>query len=472
MKSTIKHIILFIAGVLIVACSVKKDKFINRSYNAVTSKYNILYNGDVALQTGLEELALTYYDNFWETLPIERMPEKEENFLPGESKNPNFERAEEKAVKAIQKHSMDIGGTERNPQMDEAYLLLGKARYYENRFIPALESFNYILYKYPLSDKIYQAKVWREKVNIRIDNNEGAIKNLKQLLETGKIEGQDLADANAMLTQAYLNIEAYDSAITSLKTAKEYTKNKEEFARYSYILGQLYLTEKHSDSAYTAFQDVIDLNRKSPRRYVIHAHIEQAKMFDYEKGDTLAFVEKFNKLIKDRENRPYLDFLHHQLGNFYNEQNKDSIAEVCYNKSLKAMSQDRYLSAQNYKNIAEIYFDKASYKTAGKYYDSTLLRLEERTREFRKIKKKRENLDDVIRYEEIAQSTDSVLVISSLSKPKQISYYESYIEKLKKEDEKKAKLLAEEKEKEENIKANQRVAMANPSSSRPPLNVP
>jgi hypothetical protein len=36
-----------------------------------------------------------------------------------------------KATKAIQKHSMNIDGRERNFQIDEAYLLLGKARYYD-----------------------------------------------------------------------------------------------------------------------------------------------------------------------------------------------------------------------------------------------------------------------------------------------------------------------------------------------------
>ena len=166
---------------LILACSTKKDNYINRKWHSTNTKYNVLYNGNLALDSGLENLKATFKDNFWEILPVERMQEKEENFLPGQTKNPNFTRAEEKAVKAIQKHSMNIGGTEKNPQMDEAYLLLAKARYYENRFIPSLEALNYILYKYPQSDKIYHAKVWREKVNIRLENNEGAIKNLKKL---------------------------------------------------------------------------------------------------------------------------------------------------------------------------------------------------------------------------------------------------------------------------------------------------
>ncbi|MEZ4852979.1 gliding motility protein [Flavobacterium sp.] len=452
--NTRKKIILFLLGLFVIACSVKKDKFINRNYHALTTQDNVLYNGNLALTSGLEELELTYRDNFWELLPVERMPEKQENFLPGEKKDPNFERAEEKAVKAIQKHAMNIGGKERNPQMDEAYLLLGKARYYSNRFVPSLEALNYILYKYPESDKIYQAKVWREKVNIRLDNNELAINNLKLLLKHNKLEDQDLADANAMLAQAYANIKIYDTAVSAIKIAKENTKINEQKARYGFILGQLYNQLNYPDSAYTAFQEVIDLNRKAPRRYVIQAHAQQANMFDYEKGDTLAFVEKFNKLLKDRENRPYLDVLNYQLGYFYDNLKKDSLAKVYYNKSLRTNLPDRYLQAKDYTNIASIYFEEANYKTAGKYYDSTLLRLEPNTREFRQVKKKRENLDDVIKYEEIAQQNDSILHIASLTSEAQIKYYEKYIEKLKKQDEAKAKLAAELAEKEANKAAN------------------
>lgn len=448
------YILAISALFLIIACSVKKDKFINRNFHAVTTEYNVLYNGNLALDAGLEELKVTYQDNYWEILPIERTTSKEQNILPGQSKNTNFDRAEEKATKAIQKHSMNIGGTEKNPQMDEAYLLLGKARYYENRYLPSLEAFNYILYKYPKSDRIYHAKVWREKVNIRLNSEELAIKNLKKLLGDQKIEGQDLADANAMLSQAYINLEAIDSAITTLKIAKLETGNKEEKARYTFILGQLYDKMDYPDSAFVAYQEVIDMKRKSPRRYVIQAHAEQAKQFDYKNGDTIAFLEKYKKLLADRENRPYLDVLNHRMGIFYDNFQKDSLAKVYYNKSLKTLSQDRYLSASNYRNIAEIYFRNAKYKTAGMYYDSTLLRLEDRTREFRQIKKKRDNLSDVIHFEEIAVKNDSILHIVEMSESARTTYFQNYIEKLKVEDELKAKLAKEQAEKEANIVAN------------------
>lgn len=433
---------------VLMACSTKKDKFLNRNFQALNTEFNVLYNGDIALQEGITTLKATYKDNYWEILPVERLEVKKDIALPGESKNASFERAEDKATKAIQKRSMLIGGSEKNPQIDEAYLLLGKSRYYDQRFIPALEAFNYILYKYPQSDKIYLAKIWREKTNIRLENEGLAVVNLTKLLSEIKFKNQVFADANAILSQAYINLEQKDSAISKLKIATKFTKEDEEKARYQFILGQLYESVNQPDSAFSAFQSVIDMKRKSPRQYIIQAHAKQAQQFDFKKGDTIAFLEKFNKLIEDRENRPYLDVLYHQKALFYDKQNKDKQAIAFYNKSLRSNSQDQYLIASNYRNLAELHFNNAKYQTAGNYYDSTLVVLQERTREHKAIKKKRDNLQDVIKYEGIAQRNDSILNVLALSKEDQYSFYNDYIDKIKKEDALKAKLEKEKREHE------------------------
>ena len=471
----------------------------------------------MALDAGLVEVAGTYQDNFWDVLPIERMQPviiKEDvvktdpaapaaSGLPsspakgaapaasgtaassktskiglpagmttplglatgaagttpapanpvGAGQTANFKRAEEKATKAIQKHSMNIAGSEKNPQMDEAHLLLGKSRYYENRFVPALEAFNYILLKYPGSDKIDQAKIWREKTNIRLENEGIAIRNLKELIEKKResMDDQTFADANAILAEGYLKMQANDSAITVLRNAAEFSRSNDEKARYHFILGQLYSKQKMSDSAYTEYQRVIDMKRKSPRRYVIQAHAMQAGQFDHTKGDTLAFMENYRKLLKDRENRPYLDIIHHQVGLFYDKQNDDTKAITYYNKSLRANSQDKYLIASNYRNIAEIKFKEAQYPVAGNYYDSTMVSLDNRSREYRAIKKKRDNLADVIKYEAIAKVNDSILHVASLDEQGKKSYYEDYITELKRKEEIERKRLEKEAIRQENL---------------------
>lgn len=441
--------LLFLTGIfgILIACSTQKDKFLNRNFQALNTKYNVMYNGDIALQKGIEDLKLQYNDNFWEILPIERMVVSKENSLPGEkTKNSNFERAEEKATKAIQKRSMNIDGKEKNSQMDEAHLLLGKARYYDLRFVPALEAFNYVLYKYPESDKIYEVKIWREKTNMRMENDAVAVINLRKLLKEIKFKDQIFADANATLAQAYLNLEQKDSALAKLQIATQFTKNKEEKARYQFIKGQLFDQMGQKDSAFASFQAVIDMKRKSPRRYIIQAHIQQAKQFDLKKGDTIAFLEKYHKLLEDRENRPYLDFINHQMALFYDQQNNHRKATRYYNISLKQKKQDQYLVASNYRNLATLNFDDAKYALAGKYYDSTLTVLDNRSREFKAIKKKRENLEDVIKYEAIAQKNDSIIKVYQMSPEEQIAYYKKHIAALKEKDKKTAAI---EKKKEE-----------------------
>lgn len=438
--NTIKYFIFSGLLLFLIACSTKRNTFLSRNSHALSTKYNILYNGGIALDKGIQDVVLQNKDNFWETLPVERMQIVEDKMLPGENKNANFERAETKATKAIQKHSMNIQGSEKNPQMDEAYLLLGKSRYYDQRFVPALDAFNYVLNKYPKSNKIYEVKIWREKTNMRLDNDALAVNNLNKLLKEIKFKDQIFADANATLAQAFLNLEEKDSAVAKIKIATEFTKSNEEKARYRYILAQLYEKIGYKDSAYAAYQSVIDMNRKSARQYVIHAHARQASQFDYEKGDTIAFLKKFKDLIDDRENRPYLDVLHHQLALFYEKSNNPIKAKKNYNLSLKKKTQDTYLAASNYRNLADLYFIDSKFVTAGKYYDSTQVYLKPRTREFNLIKKKRENLEDVIKYEGIAQQNDSIISLYNMDLNGKTAYFDKYIAKLKKEEEAAKKL--------------------------------
>lgn len=451
MKTNITKSILLLGFLFfLIACSTKKNTFLSRNSHALSTKFNILYNGDLALEKGLEELKSQYQDNYWEVLPIERMQIKEEQMLPTETKNANFERAEEKATKAIQKHSMNIRGSEKNPQMDEAHLLLGKTRYYDQRFVPALEAFNYVLYKYPKSSKIYEVKIWREKTNMRLENDQLAVNNLRKLLKEIKFKDQIFADANAVLAQAFLNLQEKDSAVAKIKLARDFTKSDEEKARYHFILGQLYDNLGYKDSAFVSYQKVIDMHRKAAKQYTIHAHINQVAQQEFKKGDTLLFLKKWNKLIADREDRPFLDALYHQKALFYEGQENFEAAKRNYNLSLSKKSQDQYLIASNYRNLATIYFNDAKYANAGKYYDSTLVNLKPRTREYIAIKKKRENLEDVIKYEAIAQVNDSIISLFNMSASEKVAYFDKYIEKLKKEDAIKLK----EMEKQEQLLAN------------------
>ena len=432
-----------LATLLFSSCSTKKDAFINRNWHALNTKYNTLYNGNIAFEEGRNTLNETYQDDYFEVLPIERLEVSGEIKLDSEDNNPNFLKAEEKATKAIQRHSMDIKDEERNPQTDEAFLLLGKARYFDERYIPALESFNYILNKYTESDKLNEANIWREKVNIRLENEDLAIKNLKRLMKFEQLKDQEYADARAMMAQAYINLHAPDTAIQNLKIASHYTKKNPEKGRYYFIIGQLFNQLGYKDSANYAFDKVIELNRKSPRVYMINAEIEKLKNIKVGPENKEEVLDYLTDMEENRENRPFLDKIFRQIAEFHLSQESDSLAISYFNKSLRASQNKPKLNALNYENLAEYNFDKSSYKVAGAYYDSMLTNLVENTKKFRSIQKKLDNLEDVIKYEDIVQYADSVITLYQMPKEEQLAYFGKYIEDLQKAEE-----AAQKKEKD------------------------
>ena len=431
MEKILKATAILLLLVALTGCSRKKNTFLNRNWHAVTTEYNTLYNGNLALDLGIEALNESYLDNYWQILPVERMEIRDEVMAPGETLNPNFVVAEEKAVKAIQRHSMLIEGSEKNPQIDEAYLLLGKARYYDQRFVPALEAFNYILHKYPLSNTINEARIWREKTNIRLEFDELAIKNLKNILESERLEEENRAEASAMLAQAYLNINSPDSALTHIRRAAEITNKDTKEGRYWYITGQLYDVLGKPDSASYAFEQVIGLNRKIPRIYLVNAMIRQIEYMDATAGEKALVLEKLTELSEDRENRPYLDKIYFQLAEFHYQRDSSRLAIEYYNRSLRTPSNNTYLQSLDYQTLGNINFDAANYEVAGAYYDSTLTKLPEDSREFRLIKRKRDNLDDVIYYEKLAQEADSILYVASLTEEQQLEFFNDHTTKLR-----------------------------------------
>ena len=437
---------------------------LNRGYHALTTKYNILFHGNESYTEALEALKEGYFDDYWEILPIERIqievdPEREfERGVSLESKQGSvldnlafagealggpestdgqgFTRSENKAVKAIQKHSMYIKGRERNSQMANAYLLLGKSRYYDGRFVPALEAFNYILYKYPDSDLIGEAKVWREKTNLRLRYDDLAIKNLKELLRErkGRLGRQVESDAYAMLAQGYINLEQLDSASTALQSAVALVSNQEEKARYHYILGQLNGRIGKKEEATQNFETIIDMNRKAPRSYTVHAYAEIFELTGANKSDSVAFLKQYNSLLNDRDNRPYLDVLNRQVGLFYRDIDQQEKALTYLKTAANKGGQDKQLKARNFLSIADIYFNSAGYAEAGQYYDSALALLPPKAKETFRISKRRESLREVVDLELVAHKNDSILHLVALTAEERAVYFQSFIDELRKED--------------------------------------
>lgn len=436
----------------------------------MTTEYNILYNGGIAFENGLKEIQDNYEDNYWDVLPIEplKMKDFSEEFAPIEetvleNKTPKnsrrqgasegqsnekqtpFEIAEEKAVKAVQKHSMLIDGSERNSKIDEAYLLLGKSRYYTQRFIPALEAFDYILKNYPEASLIKDAIVWRAKTNVRLENEEVALEALQEILQAEKtqkkIEKAIVEEAHMISAMAWNQLDSVERVIHHLNEAVKFGKDKTKKARNLMILGQLHRQEGALERSQESFNQLIALKR-IPYKYKIHAEIEKAKNYKADK-DLGPILTRLKALVDKRENRPYLDALYYQLGILYKESGSRDLAVQNFIKSVQVKNANNFQKGLSYEVLGDLSFKEANYKNAESYYDSVLQVSEKiNTKRLRRISKKRDNLEIVLVFEQTIKRNDSISRLLSMDTSEQLLFFEKHITGLKNKE---AEALQKEK---------------------------
>ena len=71
-KSFTNILLIFLLSVIVIGCSRKKDKFLNKNFHSLTTKYNFLFNGNNLYAEGLIDLENEVKENFWGFLPIDK----------------------------------------------------------------------------------------------------------------------------------------------------------------------------------------------------------------------------------------------------------------------------------------------------------------------------------------------------------------------------------------------------------------
>lgn len=498
-KTSIQLTIYITLIIILISCSTKKNAFPNRLLHKTATKYNVLYNGNMAYDKNKKQIDDAYVDDYWNILPIEPLKIKEELALPSsphskpskesKSSSTGFKRSEEKAVKAIQKHSMNIGSSEKNNQIDDAYLLLGKSRYYDQRFVPALETFKYMIKKYPESPLFNEVRIWEAKSLIRLGQEEDAIYKLEDYLTKNKELTEDITfDAYTAIAIAYNQLDSTQQVIDNLNKTLYHFKDKKEIkkelerarlnnisspnhpdnpayvkksyvirdlkssklkrkqkARNQFILGQLYQSQQKIDSANLVFDNIIE-TKNAPYRYRVHAQLERAKNYHKEKDNAKEMIDHLKKMVKNRDNRPFLDGIYYQMAKIQLANDQIDNAEENLKKSLLTPLAKDAQKSYAYEELGELNFDKANFENSSRYYDSVLnIATSKNNKRIKRIERKRKSLDEVIRLENMAKKNDSILTIVAMSDVDRKSYFKKHIDKLKKIEKERAIILANSK---------------------------
>ena len=361
--------------------------------------YNILFNGETLLDEGIASLKQNYTENYWEILPaIEGFDFSITNSSPTEF----FKIPEEKAIKAIQKsNKKDVA------VRDRAYLLLGKSRFYDQRYVSALQAFNNI------ENSLLIREYWKALVYMTIDQNELAYKAIEKGLNYKSARKEEKKSLDLALIQYYINVKNYDKAVKFLVEFLTSYNDKKLEARLNYVLAQIYLEKKESEKAKIAFKSVINSGINKSHSLILWSKLIHNNLInspDY---------NLFNKLIRSeryRQNISLINYFNAKL--ILNSQPKQ--AKDLFSNAVESEKIDFTLKSKIYDELYKIFISKKDYLLASKYLDSSLAHIDPSSLKYFRLNKSRKKLKEVAKLEKENQLLDSLIYVNSISENERI----------------------------------------------------
>ena len=472
-----KNIPFLLALTIILACSPRKDGFVNRKYQGFTTQYNVLFNGQEALKSELTNREKSYKDNFY--APYIKLLTYEEQASASTMDNlgftPNTEGvppsdffrddapdnssgntgntagalqvAEIKALKAIEKHSMLFNGKEKNKKIFDAYLLLAKARLFQGKALEALDAINIMKKNFAKDKRLNLVKVYEAYAYGKMKDYYQADENFRDLKEE-KLRKSERKLLSVFYSEMLLEAGKKEEAITELEEAYQFNKNKKLRSRIAFLRGQILASlgenEKARESFVTAYKNARDFE------FEVKSQIEIAKTFngkDDEYEGAKKYLENISKkgTYASRKNEFY-----YALGLMANKAGKKDEAQDYFKKSVKEKISDSQIRGLAYFEIGKKHFEENDYLSAGVYYDSAYAAMNYPPAK-ENLKSLTENIKQVSKNYYLIKKNDSILNLTKMSNDERIAYFNKHIETLKTK-EAKQEIERKKTEKEKNNK--------------------
>lgn len=424
------RLILFFAGlVLLAACSRSKDIFTARTYHRMVSKYNVLFNGEQALLKAQKTLKSSHEEDFNQILPV---------FITGSeqavsSVKPDLEKAIEKGTKSISEHSMMIENDQKNTYIDDSYLLIGKARYYDRDYLKALETFNYIIQEFEEDDIRLEAKYWAARTESALDNYVSAKDRFDDLYRDPDLPGHLKDDAFAAYAQLEINQGRKLNAYQLITQAIERADEKEQEVRWLYIAAQLQEALGNDYEASRLYRRVI--KKGPPYELLFNAQLSRARSYDVDLQDPSDVYEELEKMLADEKNYDNRDKIYYVMAQVANKLDDERQVIYYLNQSIRTSTKNKEQKALSYLWLAELNFDYKEYQTAQAYYDSTFQTLPPDHPKYDRVKALKESLGKLVANIKTIELQDSLQNLAGMSQKQRMAVVEKIIDDLKRAEE-------------------------------------
>lgn len=354
-----------------------------------------------------------------------------------------FQKVQEKAKKSIERHSMLIGGTEYNRTMGRTYMMLGKSYYYSGKYLEALEVFNYFDKKLKHTPQYPEAMVYLAKSQAALKNNFEAEEQF--ILNSKNKLPKRVRRFNAMeYAQFLINNKRYNEAIEVLKEYLALEKRRKYKSRIHFDLAQL--KEKLSDpkAAKEHYKLAYKYNYSDVLR--VKSLIARAYLVT-DKKDTQELYDYLAKLARKGAYSKLMNEIYFAKAVISERNNEPDKMVEHLKSSLKEPMSDSHLRGLAHLKMADYYFEKSEYLKSSKYYDSAARFLKEPELK-KRITTKNKHMKEIVELHYLVKKNDSILSLVNMSEDERKKFFSDFISKIKKQEEEQKKKEAKEAEAE------------------------
>ncbi len=392
MKNKYLIYITILSGFLF-GCSQNSSSPLAVGFHNVNAKYNALFQADIKLQEAEKALFEAHKDNYSQPLSI---------LIPIDSNSAGAVSEQLGAI--IKKASLVVERHQNSKFLDDAYVMIGKARLLKQDYKNAIETFKYVNTN-ATSDKARDAALIGLMRAYTEQGEYQTALRVAELLREEPLNNENTRDF--YLTKAYLHQlkEEYKTSVAILEEALPYMKKNEQKARVLFAAGQMY---EALDAKNDASEKYLAVNKNRPSYDLgFYAKLNNALV--------LGQTDGFQKLLKDSKNKDLQDKIYEAMSmvEMRKGNSKDGV------KLLQASAQ----SSQNQKQLpytflklADLAYNKMkNYEMAAAYYDSTASLLPQTDPAYKRVVDKQRSLRDFVIQNNIIKTEDSLQILAKMN---------------------------------------------------------
>ncbi|QIP12618.1 tetratricopeptide repeat protein [Spirosoma aureum] len=413
----------------LVSCSQYSTKPISKGYHNLTSHFNAY----VIARDEIKEAELILFknrqENYNQLLPI---------LLPVDSMlsmpvKPQLDDAIKKASLIPERH-------QNSKWLDNAYILIGRARLLKQDLPNAIEVFKYVNTKGTSEDDKHEALVGLMRAYTEASDYTNAL-NVAEYLRTQPLNKANTRDF--YLTKAYMHERKgeYVTAAGILDATFPVLKKGESTARLHLITGQLYDLSGEPTKAIAHYQKVLKSRPSYDQSFYANLYAIQSNGLTGDEKRLAQSAETFENMLNDRKNVDLKDKIYFTMGLLEARNGNFDKAINFYSKSIQAAGSNTTQVPYTYLEIGKLYFDKKTdYANAKVYYDSALALMPQQSPDYAALATRKKTLDEFVQYKTTIRTDDSLLHLAQMNPAALDKQLEDAITQKEKEDKAQAAL--------------------------------